>query len=207
MDDPEKSSHTADRVAERRAAHQILDRPHVFEDPLALAIIRPEVARELSDTPERQNTTFGRYVRAFVSMRSRLAEDAFRDAYEHGVRQYVALGAGFDTFAYRQSFPGLALWEVDHPATQTVKRERLANAGIHVPPSVAFVPVDFSRMALAGALAAAGLDVSRPVFFSWLGVVMYLELSDVRATLRFIGSLSAGTCAVLDYVVPPRRWE
>src|SRR3954466_15595141 len=155
MDDPGKSGETADRVAERRAAHQILDTPKIFEDPLALAIIRPEAARELSGSPARQDTTFGRYVRAFVSMRSRFAEDAFRDAYARGVRQYVALGAGFDTFAYRQAYPELAMWEVDHPATQAVKRERLSHAGIHVPPALRFVAVDFSRMALADALATA----------------------------------------------------
>jgi methyltransferase (TIGR00027 family) len=203
MDDPARSSHTAERVAERRAAHQILDTPRIFEDPLALAIIRPEALHELKESPGRQDTTLGRYVRAFVSMRSRFAEDAFRDAYARGVRQYVALGAGFDTFAYRHAYPGLAVWEVDHPATQAAKRERLTHAGIPVPSSLTFVPVDFSRMSIADALGSTGFDFSKPAFFAWLGVAMYLDLSDVRATLQFIGSRSAGTCVVFDYVTPP----
>jgi methyltransferase (TIGR00027 family) len=203
VEDPARSSHTADRVAERRAAHQILDTPRIFEDPLALAIIRPEAARELKESPGRHDTMLGRYVRAFVSMRSRFAEDAFRDAYARGVRQYVALGAGFDTFAYRHAYPGLAVWEVDHPATQVVKRERLTQAGMPVPPSLAFVPVDFSRTSVADALGRAGFDFSKPAFVAWLGVAMYLDLSDVRATLQFIGSRSSGTCVVLDYVTPP----
>jgi len=203
MEDPARASHTADRVAERRAAHQILDTPRIFDDPLALAIIRPEAALELKESPRRHETMLGRYVRAFVSMRSRFAEDAFRDAYARGVRQYVALGAGFDTFAYRHAYAGLAVWEVDHPATQAAKRERLTQAGIPVPPSLTFVSVDFSRTSVADALGRAGFDFSQPAFFAWLGVAMYLDVSDVRATLQFIGSRSPGTCVVFDYVTPP----
>jgi methyltransferase (TIGR00027 family) len=204
MDDPSQASRTADRVAERRAAHQILDPPAIFDDPLALDIIRPEIARVLRETPRKfDSSPFDRYLRAFVSMRSRFAEDAFRQAYAHGVRQYVILGAGFDTSAYRHPFPDLRVWEIDHPATQAVKRARLTHAGIDVPPSLTFVSVDLSRTPVGDALAGAGFDPAKPAFVAWLGVAMYLDLPDIRTTLRFIGSLPAGTCVVFDYAVPP----
>ena len=104
-----QASRTADRVAERRAAHQVRDRPLVLDDPIALRIIRPEVAHELrTNPPTREATKLGPYLRAFFVMRSRFAEDALASAVADGVRQYVVLGAGFDTFAYRNPFPGCA---------------------------------------------------------------------------------------------------
>jgi methyltransferase (TIGR00027 family) len=204
MDDPGRPSMTAERVAERRAAHQILDTPRIFEAPLALSILRPETARILREEPRKYDATpLDRYLRSFVSMRSRFAEDAFRDAYARGVRQYVVLGAGFDTFAYRHGYADLRVWEIDHPATQAVKRARLADAGIPVPAGVSFVAADLSRESIDIVLPRAGVDLSTPVFFAWLGVSMYLDLSDVRAVLRLIGSASPGTCVIFDYATPP----
>ena len=197
-------SRTADRVAERRAAHQVRDRPLVFEDPLALRIIRPEVARELVEHPPgHESSPLSPYLRAFFAMRSRFAEDALRDAVGRGVRQYVLLGAGFDTFAYRNPFPQLRVFEVDHPATQTTKRERLASGEIPIPPSLTFVPIDFTITALADALHEAGFDATSPAFFAWLGVVPYLERPAIDQTLSFIASLPPLTAVVFDYSVPP----
>jgi methyltransferase (TIGR00027 family) len=199
-----QASRTADRVAERRAAHQVRDRPLVFEDPLALRIIRPEVANELRERPPtRESSPLGPYLRAFFAMRSRFAEDALRDAVARGVRQYIVLGAGFDTFAYRNPFPDLRVFEVDHPDTQATKRERLASGQITIPPSLTFVPIDFTITALDDALRAAGFDATSPAFFAWLGVVPYLERPAIDQTLRFIASLPAGTAVVFDYSVPP----
>src|SRR4051794_26740116 len=144
-----KASRTADRVAERRAAHQVRDRPLVLDDPIALRVIDPEVARMLREhPPEREASLVGPYLRAFFVMRSRFAEDALADAVRRGVRQYVVLGAGFDTFAYRNPFPELRVFEVDHPDTQAVKRRRLADAGIEIPSSLTFVSIDFNTTAL-----------------------------------------------------------
>src|SRR4051795_1405761 len=167
-----QGSRTADRVAERRAAHQVRDRPLVLDDPIALRVIRPEVAHELrTNPPMREATKRGPYLRAFFVMRSRFAEDELAKAVADGVRQYVVLGAGFDTFAYRNPFPELRVFEVDHPDTQAVKRRRLADAGIEIPASLTFVSIDFNTTALADALRASGFDDSQPAFFSWLGVV------------------------------------
>ena len=188
-----QGSRTADRVAERRAAHQVRDRPLVLEDPIALRIIRPEVAQELrTNPPAGESSKLGPYLRAFFVMRSRFAEDALAAAVADGVRQYVVLGAGFDTFAYRNPFPELRVFEVDHPDTQAIKRQRLASGGIAIPSSLTFVPVDFTTTKLDDALHASGFDATKPAFFSWLGVVPYLERPAIDATFRFIASLPRG---------------
>src|SRR5580692_4689864 len=123
-----KFSRTALRVAIRRAAHQLLDQPRVLDDPLALRIIGGEAAAELRNNPK-EHPAFARAFRAFMVARSRFAEDELARAFAHGVRQYVVLGAGLDTFAYRNPYPGLRVFEVDHLATQAWKREQLEAAG------------------------------------------------------------------------------
>ena len=199
-----QGSRTADRVAERRAAHQVRDRPLVLDDPIALRIIRSEVAQELrTNPPEREATKLGPYLRAFFVMRSRFAEDALAAAVADGVRQYVVLGAGFDTFAYRNPFAELRVFEVDHPDTQRIKQQRLASGGITIPTSLTFVPVDFTTTKLDDALRASEFDAAKPAFFSWLGVVPYLERPAIDATFRFIASLPKKTALVFDYAVPP----
>jgi methyltransferase (TIGR00027 family) len=199
-----QGSRTADRVAERRAAHQVRDRPLVLDDPIALRIIRPEVAHELrTNPPAKESSMLGPYLRAFFAMRSRFAEDALAAAVADGVSQYVVLGAGFDTFAYRNPFPELRVFEVDHPDTQAIKRQRLAHGGIEIPSSLTFVPIDFTITKLDDALHASGFDATKPAFFSWLGVVPYLERPAIDATFRFIASLPKKTALVFDYSVPP----
>ncbi|MBV8547588.1 MAG: class I SAM-dependent methyltransferase [Acidobacteria bacterium] len=200
-----QASRTADRVAERRAAHQVRDRPLVLDDPIALRIIRPEVAHELRTNPPKHETTkLGPYLRAFFVMRSRFAEDALASAVADGVRQYVVLGAGFDTFAYRNPFPELRVFEVDHPATQAIKRQRLAHSQIEIPSSLTFVPIDFTTTKLDDALRGAGFDETEPAFFSWLGVVPYLERPAIDATFQYIASLPEKTAVAFDYSVPPQ---
>jgi methyltransferase (TIGR00027 family) len=189
------------RVALRRAAHQLLDNPRVFDDPLALRIVGSEEAGALRADPAAHDATpFDRALRAFLVARSRIAEEALARAVAAGVRQYVVLGAGLDTFAFRNPYPDLSVFEVDFPATQEWKRTCLEAAGIAVPESVRFVPVDFERQALTAELAAAGLDPTRPVWCSWLGVTPYLERAAVMATLRDIQRLAGPNGGVaFDY--------
>lgn len=204
---PAEPSRTAYRVALRRAAHQLLDLPPVLHDPLALAILRPEDAETLRADPvhyERGPTA--PYLRAFLAVRARFIEDQLVHARRAGLAQYVLLGAGLDTFAYRDPSPTLPLrvWEVDHPATQAWKRHRLAEAQIPVPPSVTFVPVDFERDDLGTALAQAGLDPEAGVLFAWLGVVPYLTSAAVRSTLGYIARVTtAAGGVVFDYALAP----
>jgi methyltransferase (TIGR00027 family) len=120
-----------------------------------------------------------------------------------GVTQYVVLGAGLDTFAYRNPFPALRVFEVDFPATQEWKRALLAEAAIALPASLTFVPLDFEHKALAEGLAEAGFDAGKAAFFGWLGVVPYLTLDAFRATLGAIAQLPAGSGVCFDFAFPP----
>jgi methyltransferase (TIGR00027 family) len=134
-----------------------------------------------------------------------MAEDELARAVECGVTQYVVLGAGLDTFAYRNIHTprGLMVYEVDHPSTQVWKQRLLAESGIRAPDSMQFVAVDFERDALGERLSAAGFRPDRPAFFSWLGVVVYLERDAVINTLRFIASMPHGSGVSFDYRAPP----
>src|ERR1700687_5217949 len=132
-----KFSRTARRAAIRRAAHQLLDQPRVLDDPLALRIIGSEAEEALRSNPK-EHHAFSRAFRAFMAARSRYAEDELARAVALGVTQYVVLGAGLDTFAYRNPHPSLRVFEVDHPSTQAWKCEQLQAAHIPIPPSMNF---------------------------------------------------------------------
>lgn len=201
----DQPSLTAYRVALSRAAHQIFDRPPVLEDPVALAIVGKPGVAQVRAAALRYHLPPARYLRAFLVARSCVAEEALAEAVRRGVRQYVVLGAGLDTFAYRNPYAAtlLRVFEVDHPATQAWKRRQLAAAGIAPPGSLTFVSVDFERETLPQRLASAGFRAAEPAFFSWLGVTMYLSRAAVVGTLGYVASLPAGSGIVLDYAVPP----
>jgi methyltransferase (TIGR00027 family) len=201
-----RPSVTAQRVAQSRAAHMVLDAPpRVLDDPIAVAILGKDAEHTLRLQRVRFDTPPARHLRAFLVVRSRIAEEALAAALARGVRQYVVLGAGLDTFAYRNPYPSdaLRIFEVDHPATQEWKRTLLAQAGIPLPASLTRVPLDFERETLADTLAAAGFDRTTPSFFSWLGVTMYLSAAAVTATLGYIAALPRGSAVVFDYAIPP----
>ncbi|MCX5497042.1 class I SAM-dependent methyltransferase [Kaistia dalseonensis] len=201
-------SATAFRTAIRRAAHQLLDKPLVFEDPLALTIIGGDRGSTLArDELSRADSPGGAALRFFLAARSRYAEDRLAAAVARGIRRYVVLGAGLDTFAYRNRFAGdgLRVYEVDRPATQAWKKQQLTATGIAIPPDVVFVPIDFATEALDERLAAAGLAPDEPAFFSWLGVVPYLTEEAIFATLRIIAARPSGSEVVFDYALQPDR--
>lgn len=194
-----RASRTALRVAIRRAAHQVMDEPRVLDDPIAVRLIGPEYARDL----ERASHPVARDFRLYMSVRSRYAEDRLALSVAEGIGQYVILGAGLDTFAYRNPFPSLRVFEVDFPATQLWKHELLAAAGIPLPGNLIFVPLDFENQTLREGLVGAGFHADEPAFFSWLGVAPYLTLEAFRATIAAIGGLAAGTAVSFDYAFPP----
>jgi methyltransferase (TIGR00027 family) len=199
-------SATALRVAMRRAAHQITDDPKVFNDPLALRMVgvENESAQQL-DPKWLEQTSLECRLRAFLAARSRYAEDELHIAINRGVHQYVVLGAGLDTFAYRNPYPEdvLHVFEVDHPTTQTWKHTRLKEAGIPIPRTLTFSPVDFETETLGEGLRRAGFDTSKCAFFSWLGVTPYITSSVVTATLRFVGFMPVASGIVFDYMISP----
>jgi methyltransferase (TIGR00027 family) len=198
-----RPSRTALRVALRRAAHQLYDaRPLVFDDPLAIPILGQEYLPELHKTVTKLEKPFSAALRAFLVARSRYAEDMLVQAVSNGVTQYVLLGAGLDTFAYRSPYPNLRVFEVDHPTTQKWKRELLVGSGITISHRLTFVPVDFEHQILPIQLQAAGFDSTLPTFFAWLGVVPYLTREAFRSTLRFIAAHPPGSGLVFDYGQP-----
>jgi methyltransferase (TIGR00027 family) len=149
-----------------------------------------------------------RRLRFFIAIRSRLAEEALAEAHGEGFRQLVVLGAGLDTFAYRNPLgEGLRIFEVDHPATQAWKRERLGEAGIPVPSNLTFAPVDFEREGLLPGLVKAGFEPTQMAFVTWLGVVPYLTEEAVFTTLEILAHLPGGARVVFDYGNPPGASE
>ncbi len=209
---PARPSRTALGVARRRAAHQLLDDPLVLADPLALPILGEEQRAALEASvrrrfpPSPQQHPVARALRAFLVARARYTEETLAEAAAAGVRQYVVLGAGLDTFAYRNRLPGVRVFEVDHPATQGWKLDRLAEAGIHVPDGpagVVFVPVDFHHDRLDEQLATADFHPDEPAVFGWLGVTMYVAAESVWEVLRYALSRPAGSAIVFDYALTP----
>jgi methyltransferase (TIGR00027 family) len=138
-----------------------------------------------------------------VVIRSRYAEDALKAAAKRGIRQYVLIGAGFDSFVLRRPAfsEGLEIFEIDHPATQALKIKRISECGVALPPSVHFIAADLANETLAAALARSSFRSSEPAFFSWLGVTVYLTREANIATLRAVANCGAsGSELVFSYV-------
>ncbi len=199
-------SQTALRVGLRRAAHQLYDRPLVFADPFAVAILGAEYAAELRRTPnpepEQKQRVYSVAMRAHLVGRSRYAEDRLAEAVEAGATQYVLLGAGLDTFAHRNPYAGIRVFEVDHPATQEWKRGLLSRAGMLEPERLVYAPVNFEAESLREGLGRAGFDFAAKTVFAWLGVVPYLTLAAFRATVSLIAAMPEGSGVIFDYGQP-----
>lgn len=193
-------SRTAIVAAGYRAAHQTCEGGRIFSDPLARTILGKDgdaIVQALSaDEPHGP-------MRLFMAARSRFAEDHIASAVTRGVRQLVILGAGLDTFSIRNPHAkdGLKVYEVDHPASQAWKRERIAEVGLTPPASTSFVAMNFETQSLGSVLVDAGINLQVPVFFMWLGVVPYLTRDAIMATLTFIATLP-GSEVVFDYSEP-----
>ncbi|HLY41819.1 MAG TPA: class I SAM-dependent methyltransferase [Terracidiphilus sp.] len=200
-----RASRTALRVAHRRAVHQVLDDPPVLNDPVAVAILGPDFGFDR----DAEMHPWSRAFRAFMVARSRYAEDQLARAVAEGVRQYVVLGAGLDTFACRNPFKELRVFEVDFPATQEWKRALLAEMaqalpGGAIPETLTFVPLDFEHKTLSAGLAEAGFNASERAFFGWLGVVPYLTKGAFQSTIQTIAQLPTGSGMSFDYGLAPR---
>jgi methyltransferase (TIGR00027 family) len=202
--EPGQSSQTALTAAAARAAHLIVDSaPPIFADGLAAALLGERAEELIGFHRAHGGHPVLSGARAQATCRSRYAEDRLARCVRRGVSQYVILGAGMDSFAYRSPLAGqLRVFEVDHPATQHWKRRQLSAARIAIPGGVTFVPLDFEADSLAGLLIQSGLDPSRPALVSWLGVTMYLTREAISQTLAVIGDLAPGTEIVADYMLP-----
>lgn len=199
-----EASRTALGVAALRATHRALDaEPWILDDPIAIKLLGPDAASTLLDRDRLQHPA-ARALRSHVLLRSRVAEERLEVAAAAGLRQCVILGAGFDTFAYRQPAwaSPLQIFEVDHPASQADKQARVHAAGLEAPPNLVHAPIDFEATPLAEGLRAAGFDAAAPAFFSWLGVTMYLTRPAIEAVFRFVGALPRGSRMVLTFAQP-----
>ena len=193
-------SRTALGAAAYRAVHQTLEGGVIFRDPYAARILDDETRAGLDDMAADLSL---RPMRLMIAARSRFSEQTLAACVARGVRQVVVLGAGLDTFSLRNPHAGLGVrvFEVDYPATQDWKRERLKQADLAVPDTLTFAPVDFERQSLADGLAAAGFQANRPAFFQWLGVVPYLTREAISQTLDFIAAVPESE-VVFDYGEP-----
>jgi methyltransferase (TIGR00027 family) len=203
---PKEPSRTAWGAARHRAVHQLLDGGAVFDDPFAVPILGGDIGESHGDPLSREddNHPGTRALRFFIAARSAYAETKLAKAVANrGVSQLVVLGAGFDTFGLRNPFgPQLRVFEVDHPATQAWKRQRLATMGLAVPEWLSFAGVDFERESFSERLMATGFDPSQRSFVFWLGVTMYLTSEAVDATLAAVARWHGGGEIVFDYAEP-----
>ena len=196
-------SRTVEIPAVMWALHQTMDDdPKILTDPVALRLIDANDERRwlapLLDHP------FAKQWRAGFALRARYAEDCLAEAVQRGARQFVILGAGLDTFAYRQPLWGssLRIFEVDQPTTQQWKHDRLKAADIAIPANLTFVPIDFERTSIPEALRATDFAFDAPTLCSWMGVTQYLTRDALDATFRFVLSLPPSSEVVFSFILP-----
>jgi methyltransferase (TIGR00027 family) len=201
---PRRPSNTAIMTAAARALHREEPPPCVLDDHLAPGLAGEEgaaITRRLRDELSAEEMlACGRW----MCVRARLVEDVVERAVAGGTHQYAILGAGLDSFAYRRPdrLAPLRVFEVDHPASQLWKRERLAELGVSLPANLIFAPVDFETQTLSAGLMEAGFDFGTGAVFSWIGVTMFLTLEAIEATLETVAACAPGSRIVLTYNPP-----
>ncbi len=186
-------------AAVARGTHRLWDDPPwIFDDPFALLLVGEGWEAFATASRALARPAVWRQGHAGVLVRARYPEDRLAAG---GYSQYVILGAGLDSFAWRRPDAAAALrvFEVDHPATQAWKRERAARLALPLSERHLFVPVDFETQSLNECLDAAGFDRSGAALFSWVGTTMYLQPDAIAATLRFVGGCAPGSEIVLSY--------
>lgn len=200
------ASRTAVHSAMCRAVHNLIDdEPKILVDPFARSfaghssdegLLKAYKSLALANIP---------WFRTQFVLRSRLAEDELAESVSAGLNQYIILGAGLDSFAYRRRdlMRMLDIYEVDHPVSQTWKRERVTELGLEAPATLHYAPIDFEQETRTDGLIAAGINRKEPAFFSWLGVTQYLTRDAVLRTLREIAIICpAGSTLVIQFVGP-----
>jgi len=187
-------------VAAWRAAHQLLEQPPIFEDPMALSILG-DASRDVTDKLELHKHPLSTAMRIAIAARSRFAEDERKKSLTDGTYQYVILGAGLDSYAYRNKDQYEHVFEVDLPSTQAVKIAGIQQLDITPTCKVSYVACDFEKNSLGESLHSSGFDRHQKAFFSWLGVVPYLDTTAIEETLKFVASCAPGSAMVFDYIV------
>ncbi len=177
--------------------------PWIFEDELARVLLGDLAPALIAAHRDVGNVTALASIRVAMTTRRRYTEERLAEAPARGVGQYVLLGAGLDSFAYRSPLAReVRVFEVDHPASQAWNRQRLAATGTVELGEVRFVAVDFSVDSLSDRLMEMGFDRTQPAFVAWLGVTQYLTAEAIGATLDAIGDLCVGSELAIEYLVP-----
>jgi methyltransferase (TIGR00027 family) len=200
-----RASHTAIATAYLRAAHQILDsKPLILNDPIALTLLGNDAAKRIRDAADKYMSSGAKALRSHVVLRSRYTEDRLQSSLERGIKQYVIVGAGFDTFSIRQPdwAADLQMIEIDHPSTQNLKLKKIYDARIQVPSNVIFGTIDFEIESLEEGLIRNGIRNDRPTFFSWLGVAVYLTETAIDSTLKCMTKYPKGSEAIITFRQP-----
>jgi methyltransferase (TIGR00027 family) len=200
----DRPSRTLLRTAIRRATHQRLDYPVILDDPIALRVVPEASDPEVIVAIQKDGAPDAALLRSLFAMRSRFAEDRLADAAARGVRQYVIVGAGLDTFPWRQPAYArtLRLFSADHPASLAFTQARIDACGLAKPPNLTDVPVDLEQRDLGERLGGHGFDFAQPGFFSMLGVVQYLTAGAAAEVLKLASSLRTGSEIVFSFALP-----
>lgn len=185
----------------RRAAHQLLDAPLILEDPVAVGLVPEAGADAIRAGFAEHQTQESILLRSLFVLRSRFAEDRLAEAAARGVRQYLIVGAGLDTFPWRQPdyARGMRIFAADHISSLVWTQLKFWERGLPKPDNLTFVPLDLDDGRLGERLAGFGF-LPQPAFCSALGVMQYLEPGSVEALLRFVASLGRGSQIVFSYV-------
>ena len=200
----DQPSRTMFRTAIRRATHQILDNPLILHDPIALQVLPEAADPHFVATMQNGVVPDPVLLRSLFVLRSRFAEDRLALAAARGIRQYVMVAAGLDTFPWRQPdyARSMQLFAVDRPASLVFRRQRLRERGFAQPANLDDVPVDLEQDNLAEKLVCHGFDNTVPSFFSMLGVAQYLSAQAVDSALRAVASLPKESEIVFSFALP-----
>jgi methyltransferase (TIGR00027 family) len=202
------ASMTMVSAAAWRAAHRAFDEPTLLDDTYAALLIGDASPYQVDAVRDGTHGTEGFHYRWNMAARARLAEDTLADQRaSFGTRQYVVLGAGLDTFAMRNPFDDVTVFEVDTPASQRWKLDRLAQLGIAAPSGVRYIACDFEQQDFVDQLVSVGFDLHAPAVAAWLGVSYYLTAEAIRATLERVASWPSGSAIVFDYALAEDEWD
>ena len=196
---PDRASRSAMSAAVARGTHRLWDDPPwIFDDPFALDLAGEGWEEFAAASRALAREVVVRRGQAGVLVRSRYPEDRLA---EGTYDQYVILSAGLDSFHWRRQnlTDTLRVFEVDHPATQAWKRERIAKLGLAVDEGHVWVPLDFETQSLSESLDSAGFDRSRPAMFAWVGTTMYLTRDSIESTLRLVATCAEGSEIAISY--------
>src|SRR4051812_1193998 len=206
---PGQPSRTMLRSAIRRAAHQILDNPLILVDPIVVDLVPEASEAAIRDTLDEPGAPDAKLFRCMFAMRSRFAEDRLAQAVARGVRQYVMVGAGLDTFPWRQPdfAKGIQIFAADHPSSLAWTKGRLRQHGLSRPSNLTYVPADLEERRLGDRLVTCGFKRDAVSFCSVLGVTQYLDREAIDALFGFAAQLPKDSEIVFSFAPPDHQSE